>query len=83
MFGPKTCIYTISHPFDPQERRKGIGVTEKVIIGDDVWLGGGVTILPGVKPGNNVIVGAGSIVTKSFPDNVIIAGNPARIIRKL
>ena len=83
MFGPKTCIYTISHPFDPKERRKVIGLPKKVTIGNDVWLGGGVTILPGVSLGNNVIVGAGSVVTKSFPDNVVIAGNPAKIIKRL
>ena len=83
MFGPKTCIYTISHPFDPNERQRGIGLTQKVTIGNNVWLGGGVTILPGVSLGDNVVVGAGSVVTKSFPSNVLIAGNPAKIIKRL
>ncbi|MBQ8482328.1 MAG: sugar O-acetyltransferase [Alphaproteobacteria bacterium] len=83
MIGPKTCIYAISHPFNPQERQKGIGLPQKVTIGNNVWIGGGATILSGVSLGNNVIVGAGSVVTKSFPDNVVIAGNPARIIRKI
>ena len=83
MIGPKTCIYAISHPLDPIERRKGIGLPKKVTIGNNVWIGGGVTILPGVSLGNNVIVGAGSVVTKSFPDNVVIAGNPAKIIKKI
>lgn len=83
MIGPKTCIFTISHPLNPQERQKGIGLPKKVTIGNDVWIGGGVIILPGVSLGNNVVVGAGSVVTKSFPDNVVIAGNPARIIKKL
>lgn len=83
LIGPKTCIYAISHPFDPKERKKGTGLPKKVVIGHDVWIGGGVTILPGVHLGNNVIVGAGSVVTKSFPDNVVIAGNPARVIKKL
>ena len=62
---------------------KGINIPKKVSIGNNVWIGGGVTILPGVSLGNNVVVGAGSVVTKSFPDNVIIAGNPATIIKKL
>ena len=83
MIGPKTCIYAISHPLDPIERQKGIGLPLKVIIGNNVWIGGGVTILPGVNLGNNVVVGAGSVVTKSFGDNVVIAGNPAKIIKKI
>lgn len=83
MIGPKTCIYTIAHPLDPKERQKGLGLPNKVRIGNNVWLGGGVTILPGITLGDNVVVGAGSVVTKSFPDNVVIAGNPAKVIKKL
>ena len=83
MIGPKTCIYAVTHPLDFNERLKGINIPKKVSIGNNVWIGGGVTILPGVSLGNNVVVGAGSVVTKSFPDNVIIAGNPATIIKKL
>ena len=83
MIGPKTCIYAVSHPIDPEERKKGINLPEKVSIGNNVWIGGGVTILPGVSLGNNVIVGAGSVVTKSFPENVVIAGNPAKIIKRI
>ncbi len=83
MIGPKTCIYAISHPLTPDERAEGIGLPKKVTIGDNVWIGGGVTILPGVSLGNNVVVGAGSVVTKSFPDNVVIAGNPARVIKEM
>ena len=83
MIGPKTCIYAISHPLNLQERKKSIGLPQKVTIGNNVWLGGGVIILPGVSLGSNVVVGAGSVVTKSFPDNVVIAGNPAKVIQKL
>lgn len=83
MIGPKTCIYAVGHPLEPDERAKGIGLPEEVIIGDNCWIGGGVTILPGVTLGDNVVVGAASVVTKSFPSNVVIAGNPAKVIREL
>ena len=83
MVGPKTCIYAIGHPLDAQERNRHIGIPKSVVIGNNVWIGGGVTILPGVSIGDNSVVAAASVVTKSFPDNVVIAGNPARIIRKL
>lgn len=83
MIGPKTCIYAITHPLDPNERQQGIGLPKKVIIGNNVWIGGGVTILPGVCLGNNIVVGAGSVVTKSFHGNVVIAGNPAEVIKKI
>lgn len=83
MIGPKTCIYAVTHPLDSEERQKGLNIPKQVSIGNNVWIGGGVTILPGISLGNNVIVGAGSVVTKSFPDNVVIAGNPAKIIKHL
>lgn len=83
MVGPKTSILAITHPLDPAERSKGIGIPKDVIIGNNVWLGANVTILPGVELGDNVVVGAGSVVTKSFPKNVVIAGNPAKIIRSI
>lgn len=83
MIGPKTCIFAITHPLLPEERQNWEGVPKKVTIGNNVWIGGGAIILPGVSLGNNVVVGAGSVVTKSFPDNVVIAGNPAKIIKHL
>ena len=83
MIGPKTCIYAIGHPLDAESRRKKIGIPKPVTIGDNVWIGGGVTILPGVTIGDNTVVAAASVVTRSFPDNVVVAGNPARIIREL
>lgn len=82
MLAPGVCIFAITHPADPQERAKGIGIPKDVTFGNNVWIGGNATILPGVTLGNNVIVGAGSVVTKSFPDNVEIAGNPADIIHR-
>ncbi|NLM66969.1 MAG: chorismate mutase [Enterococcus sp.] len=81
MLAPNVQIYTASHPIDPEERKSGLENGAAVTIGDNVWLGGGSVIVPGVTLGNNVVVGAGSVVTKSFPDNVVIAGNPARVIK--
>lgn len=81
--GPNVSIYTACHPLDPVERSKAAEWAEPVTIGDNVWIGGSVTICPGVKIGNNVVIGAGSIVTKDIPDNVVAGGNPARIIKQL
>lgn len=81
--GPNVSIYTACHPIDGKERRTRREWALPVTIGNDVWIGGSVTILPGVTLGDNVTVGAGSVVTHSFGDNVVIAGNPARVIRRL
>ncbi|KRN98917.1 sugar O-acetyltransferase [Companilactobacillus kimchiensis] len=81
-FGPKVGLYTPQHPLDPAIRRTEAETTAPITIGNDVWVGGGASILPGVTLGNNVIVGAGSVVTHSFPDNVIVVGNPAKILRE-
>jgi len=83
MIGPKTCIYAIGHSLDAESRKKKIGIPKAVTIGDNVWIGGGVTILPGVSIGDHTVIAAAAVVTKSFPDHVVIAGNPARIIRQL
>ena len=81
--GPNVSIFTACHPLDPEKRNKFIEWAEPVVIGDNVWIGGDVTILPGVVIGDNVTIGAGSVVTKSFPSNVVIGGNPAKIIKKI
>ena len=84
LLGPKVQIYSVNHPDDPQLRRNGaMGIGKPVSLGDDLWVGGGAIICPGVTLGNNVIVAAGSVVTKSFGDNVVVGGNPARVIREL
>jgi maltose O-acetyltransferase len=84
LLGPKVQIYSVNHPDDPKLRRNGaMGIGKPVTLGDDLWVGGGAIICPGVTLGNNVIVAAGSVVTKSFGDNVVIGGNPARVIREL
>ena len=81
--GPNVSIYTACHPLEAEKRNKFIEWAEAVTIGNNVWIGGNVTILPGVTLGDNVVIGAGAVVTKSFPSNVVIGGNPARIIKTL
>ena len=83
MLAPNVQLYTATHPLDPLERNSGVEFGKPITIGNNVWIGGGAIILPGVTLGDNVVVGAGSVVTKSFPNNVAIAGNPARIIKEI
>lgn len=82
--GPNAHFYTPTHAIEDLElRREGWQFDEPITIGDDVWFGGDVIVCPGVTIGDNVVVGAGSVITKSFPSNVVIGGNPAKIIREL
>lgn len=83
MFGPAVQIYTATHPIDATERRTGLESAKPVTIGADVWVGGGAIICPGVTIGARSIIGAGSVVTRNIPPDVIAAGNPARVIREL
>lgn len=81
--GPNTDIYTVTHPINGVERRKHLSKVLPVTIGNDVWLCGKVTICSGVTIGNNVVVAAGSVVVKDVPDNVMVAGVPAKIVKKI
>lgn len=81
--GPNVSIYTACHPLEVDRRNRFIEWAEPVTIGNNVWIGGDVTILPGVTIGDNVVIGAGAVVTKSFPSDVVIAGNPAKIIKQI
>jgi maltose O-acetyltransferase len=83
LLGPNVQIYAATHPVNYLERSSGLEYGKSILIGADVWVGGGVVICPGVKIGNRSIIGAGSVVTKDIPDNVIAAGNPCRVIRVL
>ena len=74
--GPNVGIYTANHPTDVRRREKGYEWALPVKIGNKVWIGGGVTILPGVTIGDNTVIAAGSVVTKDIPANVVAAGNP-------
>ena len=77
--GPAVQIYTADHPRDPLVRRTGVEFGRPIHIGDDVWIGGGAIILPGVTIGDRAIIGAGSVVTRDVPAGLIARGNPARI----
>lgn len=84
MMGPECIIYTRNHAFADTTipmREQGFSVEKPVVIGDDVWIGGRVTILPGVHIGNGAIVGAGAVVTKDVPEYAIVGGNPAKILK--
>lgn len=83
LIGPNCGFYTASHPIDPQERKTGIEDAKKIVVGNNVWFGAGVHVLPGVTIGNDVVVAAGSVVNKDVPDRVLVAGNPAKIIKKI
>ncbi len=83
MFGPAVQVYTATHPLDPDERRVMLESAKPVTIGNDVWIGGGAIILPGVTIGNGVTIGSGAVVTKDVPDNVFAGGNPCRVIKEL
>ncbi len=80
---PQVGIYTATHPVDPHQRARGIESAQPVSIGNNCWIGGHAVINPGVSLGHNVVVGSGAVVTKNFGDNVVIAGNPARIIKNV
>jgi maltose O-acetyltransferase len=80
---PYVQIYTAYHPTDPQTRLTGGELAAPIIIGNNVWIGGNAIICPGVTIGDNTTIGAGSVVLKNIPENVVAAGNPCRIIRHL
>jgi galactoside O-acetyltransferase len=83
MIGPGCNLATSIHPISPRLRRHKLQYNKPIHIGNNVWFGAGVTVLPGITIGDNSIVGAGSVVTKDVPANVIVAGNPARLIRAI
>jgi len=83
MIAPKVQIYTAYHPLSAKERNSGRELAAPITIGDNVWIGGGAIINPGITIGNNVVIASGAVVTKDFPDDVVIGGNPAKIIKKI
>lgn len=83
LIGPKSGLYGAIHPFDVEARNEGIEKAKTINIGDGAWLGGKVTVVPGVSIGKHSVIGAGSVVTKDIPDDVVAVGNPCRVIRKI
>ena len=83
MFGPAVQLYAATHPLGARERRSGLELGAPIVIGSDVWVGGGAMVMPGVAIGSRTVIGAGSVVTRDIPDDVFAAGNPCRVIRAI
>lgn len=83
MFGPNVTVATAGHPILPRLRQEGYQYNAPVHIGKNCWLGAGVIIVPGITIGDNVVIGAGSVVTKDLPSNVVAVGNPCKILREV
>ncbi len=81
--GPNVQLLTPTHPIDPQRRKDKLEAARPITLGDNVWLGGGVIVCPGVTIGDNSVIGAGAVVTRDVPANVIAVGNPARVLRSI
>ena len=83
MFGPNVTLATAGHPILPELREKALQFNMPIHIGSNCWLGSGVVVLPGVTIGDNTVIGAGSIVTKDIPANVVAVGNPCHVLREI
>lgn len=81
--GPNCSFYTAGHPLDAERRSAGLEYAWPITVGNDVWIGGGVTVCPGVSIGSNVVIAAGAVVTEDVPDNCIAGGNPCKVIRTI
>ena len=84
VFIAPNCVFsTAGHPIDVAQRNQGLEIALPITVGDNVWFGAGVIVLPGVTIGSNTVIGAGSVVTRDIPDNVVAAGNPCRVLREI
>ena len=81
--GPNCGFYTAGHPIDAETRNSGLEFAHPIKVGSDVWIGGNVCVMPGVTIGDNVVIGAGSVVTKDIPSGVVAVGNPCKVLRKI
>lgn len=83
LLGPQVGLYTPSHPIDAAARSTGVEQAKPIVIGSDVWIGGHATVCPGVTVGDDVVIGAGSVVTHDIPSHVVAVGNPCRVLRPI
>ncbi|WP_409301027.1 sugar O-acetyltransferase [Peribacillus sp. SCS-155] len=83
MLGPGVHIYTANHPLDPEERLSGLEYGKPVTIGNNVWIGGGAIINPGVTIGDHAVIASGAVVSKDVPKKTVVGGNPAKVIKKI
>lgn len=84
VFIAPNCVFsTAGHPLDVEQRNAGLEIALPITVGDNVWIGANVTVLPGVTIGNNTVIGAGSVVNKDIPDGVVAVGNPCKVIRQI
>lgn len=81
--GPNCSFYTANHPIDVKQRNEGLESAHPITVGNNVWFGGNVVVLPGISIGNNSVIGAGSVVTKDIPDNVVAVGNPCKVVKNI
>lgn len=82
MLGPRVQIYTATHPLNPFERNSGKEYAKPITIGNNVWIGGGAIINPGVTIDDNVVIASGAVIIKDVPKNVVVGGNPAKVIKE-
>ena len=80
---PNCALYTAGHPFDVEQRNRGLEYAKPITVGNNVWIGGNVVVLPGVSIGDNCVIGAGSVVTKDIPADSLAVGNPCKVIRSI
>lgn len=80
---PHCGFYTAGHPINAEQRNKGLEYAYPITVGNDVWIGAGVQVMPGITIGNNVVIGSGSIVTRDIPDGVVAFGNPCKVVRAI
>lgn len=83
LFGPNVSLFTAGHPIHLETRHEGLEFALPIVIGNDVWIGGGTIVNPGVTIGHNVVIGSGSVVTKHIPSDSIAVGNPCKVMRKI